>query len=140
MRARLVGAIRPSRFEWIIVSRFGRDGDHLSIAWTTLPARPGEAPIQLTPQQTALAVRRQGASARAAATFQLIRSLPEGLTVAGDFVPAEGYVRLYGGGERLRLRSEGRCLKPGIRSDWHVSATRASWMGEFVESASPPEK
>ena len=46
------------------------------------------------------------------ATFRLAACCPTGITVAGDFVPAEGYVRLYGSGPGLRMRSEGRCLIP----------------------------
>ena len=135
MRAKLVDATRPSLYEWLIVSRWGTEGNYLSIAWTSLPARPGEAPIDLMPRQTALAIRREQSAAWAPATFLLASSLPEGVTVAGDFVPAEGYVRLYGKGAKLRARSEGQCLRPELRAAWHVEATRARWIGEFIEVA-----
>jgi len=133
MRAKLVTASALPLYEWMIVSRWGIDGEYLSIAWTSMPARPGPAPVNVTPRQTAFAVRRERPAAWAPPTFQLASALPDGTTVAGEFVPAEGYVRLYGAGTKLRVGSEGKCLKPGLRAAWNLDATRAAWIGEFIE-------
>lgn len=132
MRAKLVAATRPSQFEWIIVSRWGTAGEYLSIAWTSLRANRGEAPIDLTPRQAVLAVRREQSKKWSPATFLLATSLPDEITVAGDFMPAEGYARLYGKDAGLRLRSEGWSAAPEQRA-WHVEATRQPWIGEFIE-------
>jgi hypothetical protein len=134
MRAKLVGASLASLYEWMIVSRWGTDGEYLSIAWTSMPARPGPAPFNLTPRQTAYGVRRERPSAWVPPTFQLAAWLPGDLPMAGEFVPAEGFVRLYGAGNKLRIRSEGKCVKPNLRLPWNVDATRAAWIGEFVET------
>ncbi|HEX3575077.1 MAG TPA: hypothetical protein VHU42_10795 [Rhodopila sp.] len=132
MRARLVGS-RPPHYEWTIVSRWGPNGENLTIGWTGLPAAAGETPIELTPRQTAFAVRPASSTAWAPATFCLATSLPNRLTVAGDFVPAEGYVRLYGSGSMLRMCSRGVCPVPTLRGPWHLEATRTIWIGEFIE-------
>ncbi len=133
MRAKLVNAPSPARFEWLIVSRWGDSGEHLSIGWTSQPAATTEAPIHLIPNKTSLAVLRREADAETPVTFDLAPALPDQVTVAGDFVPAQGYVRLYGTGPKLRVRLKGQCLATAIRNMWHVEATRAAWLGEFIE-------
>jgi hypothetical protein len=138
MRAKLIGASRPPLDEWIIVSRWGAHGENLSIGWTSLPAADGDAPIGLVPCQTGFAVRRERSSLWTPATFRLAALLPDRIPVAGAFVPAQGYVRLYGTGSNLHLRSEGQCLQPGLRADWNLEATRAIWIGEFIEGRTMP--
>jgi hypothetical protein len=135
MRAKLINAPNPPHFEWVIVCRWGPGGEHLSIGWTSQPALPGEAPINLAPVKTSLAVRLPETAAGAAATFLLAPALPDKITVAGDFLPAEGYVRLYGDGAELRVQLKGLCLACAVRSSWEVEATRAVWLGEFIEPA-----
>jgi hypothetical protein len=134
MRARLIGTILGSPYEWIIVSRWGTHGEHLSLGWTAQPALHPDAPIGLTPNRSAFAVRQEHSFAASAATFRLAALLPDRVTVAGKFLPAKGIVRLNGNGSKLRLQSEGECLLPDLRSAWHVEATRASWIGEFFEA------
>lgn len=134
MRAKLIVTAGPPLFEWIVASRWGADGEYLSIGWTFLPAASGDAPIDLTPRRALLAVKQERAAAWAPATFVLVSALPDRMTVAGDFVPAEGYVRLYGTGSRLRVRSKGRSLDPDLRPAWRIEATRANWIGAFVEA------
>jgi hypothetical protein len=138
MRAKLIGAGRPPLSEWVIVSRWGTHGENLSIGWTALPASEGDAPIGLVPRQTAFAVRRERSSMWTPATFRLAALLPDRVPVAGVFVPAQGYVRLYGSGSNLRLRSEGQGLQPGLRADWNIEAARAVWIGEFIEGRTRP--
>jgi hypothetical protein len=133
MRAKLLNAPNPARFEWLIVSRWGSENENLSIGWTSQPAWPGEAPINLTPNKTSLAVLPRETATDTPATFRLSPSLPGQITVAGDFVPAEGYVRLYGAGLSLRVRLNGLCLCCPVRSTWQVEASRAAWLGEFIE-------
>jgi hypothetical protein len=133
MRARLVDTGCPPRCEWMIVSRWGPYGENLSIGWTSLPAAGGDAPIGLTPRKTAFAVRHERSSSWTPATFRLEPLAPERIMVAGDFVPAQGYVRLYGTGSNLRVQSVGECLQPNLRAGWHMEATRAIWIGEFIE-------
>jgi hypothetical protein len=118
----------------MIVSRWGTRGEYLSFAWTSRPAHLGTAPIGLMPRQTALAIRQDRSAACLPATFALASALPDRITVAGDFVPAKGSARIFGFGTKLRLLSEGQCLKPSIRAPWNVDAVRARWIGEFIES------
>src|ERR1700761_3752474 len=133
MRAKLINALYPERFEWVIVSRWGNDGDHLSIGWTEEPALLGEAPLHLTPNKTSLAVLPPETATATPTTFQLAPRLPNRVTVAGEFLPAEGYVRLYGAGMSLRVRVKGQALSCAVPSTWEVEATRAAWLGEFIE-------
>jgi hypothetical protein len=133
MRAKLINTPHPARFEWVIVSRWGEAGERLSIGWTAAPALSGEAPINLTPNATSLAVCPPETAADTPATFHLAPSLPEQVTVAGSFVPAKGYVRLYGTGAKLRVQLKGLCLSCAVHSIWHVEAIRAAWLGEFIE-------
>lgn len=136
MRARLITAKGPPRHEWLIVSRWGTAGEHLSIARTRVPVRPGRtAPIHLAPRQTALANLLLLPPADGPRTFLFAHTLPAGVTLAGQFAPVEGYVRLHAPGGALRLHAEGRCAEGANRGPWRVEATRAAWIGEFVEAA-----
>jgi hypothetical protein len=136
MRAKLVTARRRPWYEWIIVSRWGPAGEHFSLGRTMVAVLPGKtAPIHLTPRQTALAGLLRFPSASGPPTFLFCQRRPPSVSVAGDFAPAEGYVRLHGSGRALRLRAEGRCVVGAIRSAWRVEAVRAAWIGEFVEGA-----
>lgn len=139
MRAKLIGPVRRLPYEWMIVSRWGKHGENLSIGWTMLPALCGDAPIGLTPRQSAFAVRQERSSGWTPATFRLTPVLHPNITMAGDFIPAEGYVRLYGSGPTLRVRSEARCLRPDLHPGWHVEAERAVWIGEYIELQPPTE-
>jgi hypothetical protein len=134
MRAALLDPGRPSSHEWVIVSRWGGAGEYLSIGWTETPALTADAPINLTPLQTAFATCPGGCGVSTPTTFELAASLPGCLRVAGDFVPAQGFVQLYGIGSALRVRSRGVCMKPDRRSGWDVDASRAQWVGEFIEA------
>lgn len=137
MRAKLVYASPlPARLEWAIVSRWGPDGEHLALGWTSLPALQGEAPINLTVRQTSLAVLVDVGADTIPATFQLASSLPGDITVAGDFVPASGYVRLFGRDSDLRLESKGQSLRPDLRPSWRIEAIHEPWFGEFIETDS----
>jgi hypothetical protein len=133
MRAKLISVPLPARFEWLIVSRWGSHLQHLSIGWTSQPAATDEAPMNLTPNKTSLAVLPDAADSETPATFHLAPALPGQVTVAGHFVPAEGLVRLYGTGPKLRVRLKGQCLSCNVPNTWLVEATRAAWIGEFIE-------
>jgi hypothetical protein len=138
MRAELITTKGPSHSEWMIVSRWGSHGEYISIGWTAVPADHGAAPIDLTPSRTAIALRQQLSCKWTPATFRLVPSQPDQLTVAGDFVPAEGYIQLYGNGSTLRMRSDAHCLNPSLPSAWKIKATRSPWIGEFIEQKANP--
>jgi hypothetical protein len=141
MRARVTTAKRQPWYEWIIVSRWGPEGEHLSVGRSKVPALPGKpAPIHLTPCQTALAGLPRTPPVSGPRTFVFAQQKPESLSVAGDFTPVEGYVRLHGIGAVQRLLAEGRCIAGAMRSAWRVEAVRAAWIGEFIESTSAVAK
>jgi hypothetical protein len=133
MRAKQTNANGPPSSEWMIVSRWGTHGEYVSIGWTAVPAYRGDAPIYLTPNRTAVALRQQQSCLWNPTTFRLAPFLPDRLTVAGDFVPAEGYVQIYGRGPTLRMRTNGHDIEADLPSTWTIRATRAAWIGEFIE-------
>lgn len=140
MRARLTTTWSPAWDEWIIVSRWGEAGEHLSVGRTKIPALPGQdAPIDLTPRQTALASLLRLPFDSGPPTFLFVQRQPVSVSVAGRFASAEGYVRLHGRDARSRLRAEGRCLAGASRPAWHIEAVRVAWIGEFIEGATPTE-
>jgi hypothetical protein len=137
MRATVTTSKRPPWCEWIIVSRWGSLGEHLSVGRTKTAALAGmSAPIELAPCQTALAGLLRLPPISEASTFLFAQLLPASLSVAGDFTPLEGYVQLRGGGGRLRLLAEGRYVARALRTAWRVEAVQAAWIGEFVEGGS----
>jgi hypothetical protein len=141
MRARVTTAKRQPWYEWIIVSRWGSEGEHLSIARTKVPALHGKsAPIHLMPRQTALAGLLPMSPVPGPRTFLFTQQKPISFSIAGDFTPVEGQVRLHGAGATPRLHAEGRCLAGAMRSAWRVEAARAAWIGEFIESPLTAEK
>jgi hypothetical protein len=123
----------PPRFEWAIVNRWGLNGGYLALGWTLIPALPGDAPIDLMPRQTSLAVLVNMGAEASPATFGLASSLPCEITVAGDFVPATGYVHLFGKEPDLRLESNGQSLRPDLHPNWRIEAVHEPWFGEFIE-------
>jgi hypothetical protein len=134
MRAKLISAAPlPAQFEWVIVSRWGSEGEHLALGWTMLPALPGEPPIQLVPCRTSLAHAVNPHEAGIRTSFELASSPGEN-TVAGDFVPAKGHVRLFGEGSDLQMVSKGKSLRPDLHPSWQLQAVREHWFGEFIES------
>jgi hypothetical protein len=141
MRAKVTSGGQKPCCEWLIVSRWGAMGEYLSIGWTKVRASPaGAAPIHLAPSRTALARRLRLPPAATQATFLLAQRCPAAMSLAGDFAAAEGYVQLQGRGAFLRLHAEGHWV-PGDGSTrlkcraWRIQAVRATWIGEFIESA-----
>src|ERR1700710_1392320 len=84
MRAKVINVPLPARFEWLIVSRWGSELQHLSIGWTSQAAATDEAPMTLTPNKTSLAVLSDEADTQRPTTFHLAPALPGQVTVAGD--------------------------------------------------------
>lgn len=141
MRAKLTTSDGPACHEWIIVARWGVAGEHLSVGRTRVPVLAGKiAPIHLTPRQTALAGLLRLPPASGPSTFLFVQQPPASVSVAGDFVPAEGYVRLDGRGASPRLHAEGRFVAGAIHSAWRVEAVRAAWIGEFIEGAAAAKR
>jgi hypothetical protein len=137
MRATLTISSGQPRHEWIIVSRWGNSGEHLAVGWTESPAMPGKtAPLHLVPRRTALAELICLPPCSGPLTFLFVPQLPAAVSVAGEFTPLEGFVRLQGRGARMRLCAEGRCRKRPRRPAWRIEAARAGWVGEFIESSS----
>src|SRR4051794_27791879 len=93
----LFAAPLPAQFEWVIVSRWGTEGEFLALGWTLLPAVPGTSPTHLIPRRTSLARAAGADETGIRANFELTSS-PDDIAVVGDFVPAKGYVRLFGEG------------------------------------------
>src|SRR5581483_3569868 len=85
MRAKILTARDSPWQEWIIVSRWGSGGEHLSISRTRVSAAPGVAPIQLAPRQTALAGLLRLPADGVPATFLLVQAVPGSISIAGDF-------------------------------------------------------
>lgn len=124
MHARIdVGGAR--RREWIIVARWAQ-GEHLSIGFTGCPAAsPPLAPIMLTPRHTMFA-RSQGTR------FHFADILPDGITLAGSFLPASGTLRLLRDTPALVLL--GQACSPVLSIRWRFRAIQSPWIGTFVES------
>ncbi|HEY1930900.1 MAG TPA: hypothetical protein VGG99_02720 [Acetobacteraceae bacterium] len=144
-----------SRGEWIIVSRWGADGEFLSISQTGIAAEgAGDAPDGLQPDLTFLGLRMTAAGEAAETAYLMLRNLPPDLMVAGVFAPTDGYalVGLTGG---LRLAASGRYAhsrgehngqtvfrdmpnpppRPSLATAWHITASRRPWSGEFYPFA-----
>jgi len=147
----------PRQPEWLIVSRWGDDAEHLTIACTgTEPGETATAPIGLTPRTTILGVLAWEHPAAAEAVFLLMRRQPKDMPLAGEFLPAEGFARITIGatGGVLRLAAAGRNARlgsqrmplgaPGSPDDapantngrrhaWRIIGDRRPWLGEVVE-------
>ncbi len=141
MHAKFVSATPlPTRFEWVIVSRWGTEGEHLALGWTMLPAQAGDPPTHLFPRRTSLARAASPLETDTRTTFELTPSAGD-IAVVGDFVPAKGYVRLFGNGLDLQMVSKGKSLRPDLHPSWQVQGVREPWFGEFIEPLDvlPPE-
>jgi hypothetical protein len=133
MRARLTTTRRVPWCEWIIVSRWGVVGEHLSVGRTKAVAETGRAaPIHLVPRETALADLLRLPFAPCRPTFMFRQSRCEADTVAGRFVSVTGSVRLCGDDSTLRLSAEGRRDEGTATLDWRLDALREAWLGEFI--------
>lgn len=136
--------------EWLIVCRWGLEGEYLSIARAG-PAEGPDArppPEGLRPRATFLGLRLGGEGHH----FLLARHLPPGVTVAGVFHPSDGIARLAGPAGALRLEAAGRYAylrgereQQEVRADvpdppegaveatgWSLTGLRRPWMGEFL--------
>ena len=141
---------------WLVVSRLGPDGEHLTVSESgTIANGAVQAPIGLRPAKTLLGILLSQASDREC-TFILARQRPDRMELAGTFFPAEGYVHLLGPIEALQLHAEGRHAHsrgrhggqevrnyiadpaPNTRlaMAWHIKAARKPWSGEFIPRAS----
>lgn len=143
--------------EWLILCRWGAEGEFLTIARAGPAEGPAEAepPMGLRPQTTLLGLRLGGAGE--GEDFLLARHLPAEVTVAGTFQPSDGIVRLRGPAGALRLDAAGRSAfrrLPGEagealvdlpepapdaaeRRSWRMEGWRVPWLGEFLAPPSP---
>ena len=143
------------RAEWIIVSRWGAEGEFLSISRTGVAANgSGDAPDGLQPDLTFLGLRLSAPGESGEGFYLMLRNRPPGVTVAGVFAPSDGYAQLdLTGG--LRVSASGRYAHsrgdqdgqriladvpapppgPSLATAWHVTALRRPWTGEFYPFA-----
>jgi hypothetical protein len=158
---------RATSNEWLIVARWGRDGEYLTVSRTGMGRGAGStAPINLAPTTTCIGMLtpygdeyggdEHGHDMHGSSVsdlFTLTRHLPEGVTVAGVFTPAEGFIRLRGpveamlltasardtGGRTVPVDAASRDLRTRIGIDvdpvstWNIRASRQPWDGEFIE-------
>jgi hypothetical protein len=132
MRAKFTMEAREPWHEWMIVSRWGGEGEFLAIGRTFLRAAARQpAPIKLQPRETALAVLLPLPGANRS-TFLMMQSKPDSLSVAGTFAPAHGYAYLQ---PSLQLLAEGHCVEHGVKAAVRCEATRVEWIGEYIEGS-----
>jgi hypothetical protein len=143
---------RKSR-EWIVVSRWGEEGEYLSISTAGECVENTEsAPSGLKPRKTLLGLLVSESSSEPSSTFLLVRQRPRPVQLAGVFFPAEGFAHLQGPAGSLRLSvrarySHSRGFENGreILKDvpdpapaspeamaWLVDAERRSWIGDLI--------
>jgi hypothetical protein len=146
-------AIHKRMNEWIIVSRWGQEGEYLSISTTgECVESPQMAPSGIRPRNTMLGLLVSDSLDEPASSFLLVRQPPRPLHLAGVFFPAEGYAYLEGPAENLRLSvrarfSHSRGYQNGreILKDipdpapaapesmaWLMDAERRPWIGDLV--------
>jgi hypothetical protein len=142
----------PPHAAWLILCRWGAEGEYLTIAEAGAAEGPPDAPppLGLRPRTTFLGLRLAGGGE--GENFLLARHLPAGMTVAGTFQPGEGTARLIGPASALRLEAAGRsAFRRGpneageVRVDvpgpslggaeafaWQMEGWRAPWLGEVL--------
>ena len=139
--------------QWLIVSRWGADGEFLTVSSAgPIAADEQRPPAALAPHNTLVGLLLSEDCDELETTFLLVRRLPAGVNVAGTFFPADGYARVCGPVEQLRMVSEGRHAHsrgtrggaviindvpdpapdaPGTLS-WHIRSERQHWDYEFI--------
>ena len=148
--------VRSRSREWLIVCRWGPEGEYLSIATAgPIVGSPGLfAPEAISPIHSMVALLVSESDGHATSTFLMMRQLPQQLELAGTFFPADGYVRLQQHGD-ITLASEtryshscgwldGREIRKDIPDPapgsaeamaWHIEAVRHNWIGEFFPAS-----
>jgi hypothetical protein len=138
--------------EWLVVSCWGGDANYLAVSRTGLTASAAEvAPDGLQPATTFLGILIERAPEEAESTYLIVRRLPAGVSVAGVFLPADGFCSVVRAGGTITLRAAGRLAHSighhsgkQVRKDipdpapnsefafaWHIRATQRPWIGEF---------
>lgn len=137
----LRGAIVPQdgtvRREWLIASRWGKNGCFLSVARTLVPAQAEAfAPPNVVPRCSTLAIIRANSAGSNSTSFVFVDERPVGLELVGRFASARGNVWVEGDGRSMRLWGHVHCV--GGRSGRHFQfeGTQIAWVGEFIEPRS----
>ena len=146
-------AIHGRAREWIVVSRWGEEGEYLSISTAgECQDNALSAPGGLKPRNTLLGLLVSDSPDEPSSTFLLVRQPPRSVQLAGVFFPAEGYAHLEGPAGQLRLSarvrySHSRGFENGreILKDvpdpapaapeamaWLIDAERCSWIGDLI--------
>jgi hypothetical protein len=140
-----------SSTEWLIVSRWGGNGEFLSLSRTGVVRDGIAAPDGLQPRTTFVGILLPALDVPEVSGFLMVRHMPPGITVAGTFAPSDGYARLSFTETALTLAAAGRYAHsrggyegrrmlhdipdppPQAASAfaWRVTATRRPWSGEF---------
>lgn len=109
---------------WLVLCRWGTDGEFLSVGLAGAHA--------LAPCATLLGLLGPPPPAAGAAAFLLQSRLPSGMALAGCFLPASGVAWLERRRGALRLSLLGRGAGTGC---WRIDAARVPWIGEAIDPA-----
>lgn len=134
LRGMISRPLFPSHREWLIASRWGDKGYYLSVSRTLVRAGEAEtAPSNLVPRWSTLALLNMSSLRGRSPSFRFAHRRPSGLSLAGRFAPAFGYVRVESTDIGLRFHGSIYCLlrKPG--QELLFEGLQISWVGQFAE-------
>ncbi|TYC51316.1 hypothetical protein FMN50_22515 [Rhodobacterales bacterium] len=142
--------------EWLIVERFGRNGEYLVVSTAGTEQDPAsfQAPPDLVEHKSMLGILIDIALDGEGATFLFTRNLVGNQVVKGSFFPADGYVTLERHQSGIRLTAAGRHahdISSGPRGpvfkhipeptpaaegearNWHFDAVMRPWVMQSLE-------
>lgn len=136
-------SIEQSTNEWLIVERFGSNGEFITISDAgAIVGSPDAAPDGITPSNSMHGVLLRETDDEA--VFLLARHLTDEASVEGRFFPADGYARLSRINGQLTLEASGRHAhqesggqlqdvpdpQVGDGMAWHFDAKQVQWSGQ----------
>lgn len=134
LRGTIIRPPFPSHCEWLIASRWGDDGYYLSVNRTLIRAGEEEtAPSNLVPRWSTLALLNMSSTRGRSPSFRFVPRRPSGLSLAGRFAPAFGYVRVESTEKGLRFHGGIYCLLRRYAQDFLFEGVQISWVGQFAE-------
>ncbi|WP_426956995.1 hypothetical protein [Muricoccus radiodurans] len=114
---------------WLIVSRFGRSGELLTLSYAGR-ARSAAVPLGLSARLTALAQQDDVPEAAIPGPFTILPP-PDGLAIAGRPVTVTGRAQLIGDAPEIGLLAAGQTRN---RLQWGLLAWRKGWVGEVFDT------